>query len=260
MSWWDDVKGAVGGVVDWFGEHKVASNILSTVVTGFALNKVQDSIASDSKSNSANAPARQRMDYGTTLNLPANQDNKVPVVYGTAVVPGIITEAVMSADRKKMTYVLTICEKTGTLGPSGADSVLTFEEIYIGKTKVAFQGDGITCASLTSEDGSVDTNINGLVKIWCYNNGVHHSTSPAGYNAATTYAYDWVPNWTFNHTMNNLVFAVVEVTYSRDKAFVGVPSMTFKIKNTLTQPGDVIYDYMTNTRYGASIPVSSINY
>jgi hypothetical protein len=200
------------------------------------------------------------MDYGIQINLPPNQDNKVPVVYGTAVVPGIITDAVMSADRKVMTYVITICEKTGTLGPTGGDSTISFSEIYLGKSKIAFQADGITCASLTDEGGNVDTNINGLVKIWCYNNGSDHSTSPSGYSAATTWAYQNVPNWDSTYSMDGYVFVVCQVTYSREKGFTGVPSLTFKLSNTLTQPGDVLYDYMVNTRYGAGINPTSISY
>jgi hypothetical protein len=30
------------------------------------------------------------------------------------------------------------------------------------------------------------------------------------------------------------------------------------MKNTMTLPGDVLYDYMTNTRYGAGIPEAEI--
>jgi hypothetical protein len=252
MSWWDDVTGAIGGVVDWFGSNKTAGNILSTVVTGYALNKVQDSIASDAKKNTTTT-TRAQMDYGIQINLPPNQDNKIPVVYGTAVVAGVITDAVMSADRKTMTYVLTICEKTTT-------GTITFDEIYLGKSKVAFQSDGITAASLTDDNGNVDTNINGLVKIRCYNDGSTSSTSPTGYSASMSYAFDHVPNWDNTYTMNDYVFAVVEVTYSREKGFTGVPSLTFKIKNSLTQPGDVLYDFMTNTRYGAGINPASISY
>jgi hypothetical protein len=58
--------------------------------------------------------------------------------------------------------------------------------------------------------------------------------------------------------MNNLIFAVVEVNYSLDKGITNLPNMTFTITNSMSQPGDVIYDYMRNTRYGAAIPVEEI--
>jgi hypothetical protein len=35
--------------------------------------------------------------------------------------------------------------------------------------------------------------------------------------------------------------------------------MRFKIQNSMTLPGDCIYDYMTNTRYGAGIDPAEIN-
>jgi len=67
-----------------------------------------------------------------------------------------------------------------------------------------------------------------------------------------------MPSWTPEHTMDDLVFAIVRVDYNRDKNITALGDVKFKIKNTMSQPGDVIFDYMTNTRYGAGIPAEEI--
>ena len=58
--------------------------------------------------------------------------------------------------------------------------------------------------------------------------------------------------------MNDTLFAIVKVTYSRDKGVTGMPNMMFTITNSMKLPGDVLYDYMTNTRYGAGIDSANI--
>jgi hypothetical protein len=55
------------------------------------------------------------------------------------------------------------------------------------------------------------------------------------------------------------VFAIVKITYTKDKGVSGVPNMQFSLTNSMSLPGDCIYDYMTNTRYGAGIAASDIN-
>ena len=58
--------------------------------------------------------------------------------------------------------------------------------------------------------------------------------------------------------MNNLVFALFKVTYNKEQRVTSLGDIQFKLSNTLTQPGDVLYDYMTNTRYGAGIAARDI--
>jgi hypothetical protein len=58
--------------------------------------------------------------------------------------------------------------------------------------------------------------------------------------------------------MPDLVFAVVQVNYVRKFNLVGIGEMTFDISNSMTLPGDVLYDITTNTRYGAAIDPSDV--
>jgi hypothetical protein len=58
--------------------------------------------------------------------------------------------------------------------------------------------------------------------------------------------------------MNELIFSVVRVEYSREKNVTGIGDLKFHIQNSMFLPGDVLYDYMTNTRYGAGIAQAEI--
>lgn len=59
--------------------------------------------------------------------------------------------------------------------------------------------------------------------------------------------------------MDDLVFAIVKITYSKDKGMNRLPNMQFTITNSMKLPGDCLYDYMTSTRYGAAIPAADID-
>ena len=251
MGWFDDVVSGIGSL---FSGKSVLGGVVSSVITGYALNKVQKSISKEADKATQAAKTRTVVatDFGQLITIPSNQDNDIPVLYGTGYVPGVITDAVMSSDRQTMTYVVTLCEKTG-VGLTGSQSVISFLEVLWNGNKINFDTDGISALSTTDSGGNVDKNIAGLVKVYCYNDGSNHSTSPQGYSATTSWAYQEVTNWTSSHTMDNLVFMVIKVKYDKSKGVVGLPNMLVKLQNSMTQPGDCMYDYMTNTRYGCGI-------
>jgi hypothetical protein len=58
--------------------------------------------------------------------------------------------------------------------------------------------------------------------------------------------------------MNDLIFALVRVDYNREKNVTGLGDVTFEVSNSMFLPGDVLNDYMTNTRYGAGIASAEI--
>jgi hypothetical protein len=58
--------------------------------------------------------------------------------------------------------------------------------------------------------------------------------------------------------MEGLVFAVVQVDYDVSKGSTSIGTFRFDITNSMTLPGDCMFDYMTNTRYGAGIPAEDI--
>ena len=66
--------------------------------------------------------------------------------------------------------------------------------------------------------------------------------------------------WTSTDTMTNTCFAIVKVIYNQDVQDVkSDPKLSVQITNTLTKPGEVLLDYMTDTVYGCAIDVANID-
>jgi hypothetical protein len=263
MSFFDTILDLGKTAVNYVTQNSLASNLLKTVVTGFAVSKINKAVKKDNE-GASNAPQQSTtVDPGVRLQVPANQNIKVPVVYGSAQLGGIITEAVMSQSNTRMTYVLTICEKTGNLLSTGSASSFGFEDVYYNDQRIIFDttgaNAGIEAAYSVDRNGNRDYSIDGLVRVWCYNGSSTQGVVPDGYtNASVPAAYTVVPNWTSSMTMNDLVFAVVQVNYNKDKGVTQLPNMRFHVINSMTLPGDCLLDYMTNTRYGAGIPLTEI--
>lgn len=268
MSFLNDIVDTVGSVVSTvsgainniFGN--TGGSIVKTILTGFALNQVTSSINKDNEKSSG-AGSQQTVtptpDPGVALQVPPAGENRIPVVYGTARVGGIITDVKMSADNQTMWYVLTICEVTGNLLSSGSASVSSIDDVYWNGNRIVFKSDGITTSYMLDADGNQDTSIDGLVQIYLYRDGSAYPIVPDNYtNGSLSPAYSIMPGWTSNHTMSKLVFAIVKVTYNKEKNITGMPNISFVVNNTMTLPGDCLYDYMTSTRYGAGIDPTEI--
>lgn len=248
MSFLDSIGGFLGDVLTGGG---VAGDVARIAAMGFALNQLMDSM--DKQSDATKPP-----DYGVREQVDPNTDSNIPIVYGQAYASPVVTDAYMTDDNMTMWYCMTICEVTGKLMSSNQDSVITFNEVYWNENKVVFRDDGHTVLKLVDASGTELTTIDGLVEIYAFNNG---SASPARIGTGglnSTPANGLFPGWTANHTMDNLVFALVKVTYNKDKNVTGIGNLQFKLTNSMHMPGDVLYDYMTNTRYGAGIPPEEI--
>jgi hypothetical protein len=224
-----------------------------TAITGYALSKLTDSI---NKSNEKEDNSYNR------ITVDPDMEHKIPVVYGKAAVPGIVTDAALTNSNKTMYYVVVLCEKTGNLNlGAGAASSFTFNSIYRDDCKLVFDTDGITVTKWIDRDGNEDTSPNGLIKVWCYNGSSLSPVVPLGYtNGSLTSAYTVMPNWTSAHAMSDLIFAIVRIDYNKeDKNITALGNFKFVLENSMNQPGDCMYDYMTNTRYGAGIAAAEIN-
>jgi hypothetical protein len=200
-------------------------------------------------------------DKGVREQVDPDADHSVPVVYGTAFVKGAVTDAFMEDSGEIMWYCLTLCEKTGNLLSTGQPSVITIEKVYWNTNEIIFQSNGVTAEKLRSENTEPiveDTKINGKVQVFLYNNGSTSQTFPLGRGGSTAPAYQRFPEWTTNHAMTGLVFAIVRVLYDKEAEITGIGDMEFKVRNTMTSAGDVLFDYMRNSRYGAGIPDEEI--
>lgn len=263
MSWANDINVRNGDRVIGPGFNP-ASTLLKTAVTGLAVKQ----ISNISKSNAAAGIgtdtgdnlgiAQSRLDQGTRLQLRADTATKMPVLYGQAVFSGNLIDAQMIDDNQVMWYAYALSETTGPLMSTGEDSVITFDQIFWDDNQIVFESDGQTIQKTIDRNGLEDNSLQGLVRIYCYRKGSLIGALPQGYTGTVPNAYDIMPGWTSNHVMSEMAFALIRVIYNKEKGVTGIGTISYKMTNSLTLPGDVLYDMMTNTRYGAGIAVEDI--
>jgi hypothetical protein len=264
MSFFSTILDLGKSAVNFLSGNSLGGNIAKTAITAFLLNKVNSSINKSNDAARTVTTTSPPVDPGTPLEIVPNQNNRIPVLYGEAFVPGIITDAQLSADRTVMTYVFTLSEATGTLLSTGLPSSYSFEDVYLNDQRVVFKSDGITVDYTLDREGSQDISARDLVTIRFYAGGSassYQQGQEGGFpitEAMQENAWDVVPEWTSFHVMNQLIFAVITVTYNSNNGLRGVPRPLFHIINSMSQPGDVLYDYSTNTRYGAGIDPEDI--
>jgi hypothetical protein len=241
------------------------SAIASSAITSFLNQRVNSAIK---KSNPAvtGSPTTETVERNVTVELKADTNASIPVVYGEGFVEPKLVDAQITNNNCTMWYAVALSEVTGS-DISGTPSQITFEEIYWNGKKLTFSYDGVTVAAAWEGIGASaksDTSLSGNVKIYCYNNGSESpcNVRPQGLEVLHGNAYEVMPLWTSNHQMSNLVFAIIRVDYDAENEVTSIGNLKFKLRNSLKKPGDVIYDFMNNTVYGAGIPqdtVSTVN-
>jgi hypothetical protein len=229
------------------------STLTKTALLGYAVNRLSKNACKDNNSGTDN------IDKGVRLQIAPNAESKIPVLYGSAFFGGNITDAAMTNNNKTMWYCLTLSEKTGTVYSTSTGSDYTFNNIYWNDQRIVFNNDGITVNYAVDRSGNIDRSLSGLVRVYCYKGGRTAGVVPSGYTGTVPNAETLFPNWTSGtHAMSNLIFALVRVDYNREKNVTGIGNMLFNITNTMNMPGDCLYDYMINERYGAGIPAAEI--
>lgn len=257
MSFLDDIIDFGSTALSWLGGNSIGGQLARTALTGYALNQITESINKDNEAAQNTTP---EVDPGVRLQVAPDPEYRVPVVYGEATLGGAISDAVLTNSNGTMFYCLTICEKTGNtnLG-AGAASTFTFKDIYWDDNRLLFQSDGITVSGYVDKSNTVCTDYAGKIKIYCFAGNSTTPVVPRNYtNGSLTNAYAVMPNWTANHAMSDLVFAIVRIDYDATAGVKGLGTVKFKISNSMSEPGDCLYDYMTNTRYGAGIDPEEI--
>jgi len=252
MSFLNKIGGLAKTAYGFLRGDGIGSTLARTALLGFALKKVIDST---NKSNE-----NQQQDPGTEVQLDPDTEYSVPVLYGSAFIDGKVTDAHLASDNKTMWLCLTLCEKTGNL-IDGTPSTISFDELYIDNFRISFQNNGYTVDKIFDDSGNSSDVWSGLIEVYPFNNG---SSNPVSFtseaNGNTTLAYNLMPSWTSTDTMNELVFCLIKLTYNKRKKLTTVGrNIKFKLTNTMTKPGDVMNDYLQNTRYGAGIPAAEID-
>jgi hypothetical protein len=253
MSFVDTLGGLVKSVGGFLQSNNTGSQLAKTVLYGFALRKIQQSILKEQEEKA------RRNDPGTTITVDPDTNNAVPVVYGDAYTSGEITDVYMAQNNKTMWVCVTLSEKTGNL-INGTASEFSFKEVYYNGLRLRFNSTGNVVSIAYDDVGNSTDKFAGLIEVYPFVDG---STNPANIyteaTGSTANAYDLFPSWTSTDAMSGLVFALIKITYNKENRVTQIGDFKFKLSNTMKQPGDVLNDYMTNTRYGAGIPAAEIN-
>ena len=194
-----------------------------------------------------------KLNTGTTLQVPPATDNKLPVVYGTGYVGGIITDLTITSDNQDLYFVLSLCEVTG----NGTDSI-TIGDIYYQGKKCVFSGTSVT-GLIDPSTGITDTSCDGYLSIYTYSNGSNAPQNSSISAITLLQASGLTYQWDSSKLMTNTAFAVIHITYNQGARMTSLGQTQFQITNSRNSAGDVIYDYLTNTVYGAAIPASQID-
>ena len=264
MAIFTAISAAIVGAIGLTG---VVATIATSLIAGGLALGVSKLIAPRGSSGSTQ---QEDAISGGRIQLPPATNNKLPVVYGTAFIGGSIIDAKISSDLQSMWYVIALAEVTNTM-PGDTPDTITFDEIYYDGKLATLSGAQVT--SLTSNTAGtpeVDSKINGNLFIYLFPNGSSSGTNTGGQSAITIMSDADIPSdqrWNQgiytasgqSASMTNTAFIIVKVKYNQDAGTTSLGTVTAKITNSRTKPGDCIKDYLLNDRYGCGVTASSIN-
>lgn len=251
-------------IVAYVTETAVAAFTFAQTAAAFAINFAVSQVVTRVFGQSQQGP----QDSGTREQVPPSNTNAIPIVYGDAYLGGTFVDAALSTDQKVMYYVLAV----SCISPNGQFSFDT-TDMYYGDRKITFDGtDGAKVVSLTDEAGNVDSKISGSLYVYLYTSSQAGVITPQN----TTYlpsdgqvmGATTIPDslrWpSTGRQMNGLAFAIVRLHYNTDAGTTSLSPITFKAKQYLNgtgvaKPGDVWYDYITNTAYGGAVNSSFVD-
>ena len=186
-------------------------------------------------------------DPGVKIQLAPNTGNKVGIAYGRNYMSGPITDVAISNQNQTMHYCLTLSERV-------VGATYTVNQILRDSATLTFAAGNASVSGQTNPNATSVTNVAGKIRVRVYAGGTAAGNQifpTSGTAAATT----MMPHWsnTTDYSMEELVFAMVEVDYDAENGLTGLGGMTFDITNSISNPGDVLIDYLNNTRYGAGM-------
>ena len=155
---------------------------------------------------------------------------------------------------------MALCEQTGQQLSDSSASQITIKECFYNNQKLVFGSDGITVVRGITPEGESNDLLNGQISVYPFSG---NSETPTNIGTKTVgnsaNAYDLFPEWDSTKQMNDLVFVLLKMDYYPVGDIRGMGNWVFRVENTMDKPGDCLYDYMTNERYGGSIPVEEID-
>jgi hypothetical protein len=224
----------------------------------FAVSMIASSIVS--KIFAPDAPPQQNtntLSTGSNLQVQPATNNKLPVVYGTTYIGGTITDLSITSNNQDLYYVLSICEVTGGYTPD----TISFGNIYFGGKLCIFDGTDLTkVVGLKDQStGTVDNSVSDHLNIYLYNNGSNSPVNSSQSAISVMQSSGLTYTWDSTKLMSNCAFAIVHLNYNQNASLTNIQQTQFEVTNPRSNTGDVFYDYLTNTIYGAAIPTSQID-
>jgi hypothetical protein len=194
---------------------------------------------------------------GSRAQVPPAGSNKLPIVYGSAYVGGIISDLSITSDNQTLYFVISLSEVTNTES-GGTPDTFSFGDIYWGGKKCNMTGPQVN-SLLDESTGLTDSTIDGKLFIYTFRNG-----SSSGVNTSLTAIQIMQESgltytWDSSKLMSNCAFAIVKMVYSYSAGLTSLQQTRFQITNSRRDIGACFLDYMTSTRYGAAIPSSQID-
>jgi len=231
-------------------------------IVAFAINMVVSMVVSkifapDSPNSNQNAQPNP----GNRQQLPPAGDNKIPVVYGSAYVGGIITDMSISTNNQDIYWVMALSEVTNTEN-GGTPDTITFGNVYWGGKLVIFSttaGELYKVTGLKDESTGEIQDVSGYMDVYLYRNGSNNPANSSSNANAVLNASGLAYTWDGSKLMSNCAFAIVHMKYSQSRNLTGLNQTRFQITNSRKAPGDCFLDFLSSVRYGAAIPLASIN-
>ena len=213
-------------------------------------------------------------DTGSRIQNPPATQNSLPVVYGSAYLGGTIIDVAPTTDNQTIYYVVAIASRS-----ESATAATKFDqrEFYFGDKLMHFQYDATkatsfneTCDYLTDGSGISKTDVYNNLFVYLYesdNNGNITGFNTNQLPSAVMGASSGLPTslqWLSTRQMKNTIFAIVKVKFNQSAGTTGLAPLTFRMyhspsSSTAVLPGDVLYDYMTNKKYGCALDPSLVD-
>lgn len=241
--------------------QSVLSLVKSFNTSATAVQNTQVQIEQPAVADPATAP--------TQITLMPDPLNKIPVLYGRGITKGVLFDATTSNNGQVLWLAYALSETTGNF-LDGTPSEINLLRVFANGYQIQFTADGRTALRLIGPRNTFDNSVSGLIRVYYFKKGSANPALPLGYGAGSFAGFPGAsdplldarqlfPGWTSLIRGNNLAFAIVSMTYSDIANLTEIPEFSFDLQNTMDSPGDCIYDYLTNTRYGAGVPPEEIN-
>ena len=187
-------------------------------------------------------------DPGVKIQLAPSTDNKIGVAYGRNYMSGPITDIAISNSNQMMHYCITLSERV-------TGGTYTVNQILRDSAVLNFAAGNATISGQTNTNATSVTNVAGKIRVRVYAGGTAATNQIFPSTGTQVAATTMMPHWTntTDYSMEELVFAMIEVDYDAENGLTGLGGMTFEITNSISNPGDVLIDYLNNTRYGAGM-------